>query len=140
MITDPTGKDVLFFDGDCLFCQRRVRWLLRHDRDGMIFFAPLQGELARKVVPKLSNELSTMVFVTACQTERQAVYIKSTAAAHLAARLPFPWRLGALLVVLPRACRDAAYDFVARRRNWLSKSGGSTCAVPDQQTISRFFA
>ena len=45
--SDPAvGSDVLFFDGECLFCQARVRWLQRRDRDGHLAFAPLQGALA----------------------------------------------------------------------------------------------
>ncbi|MFN0129708.1 MAG: thiol-disulfide oxidoreductase DCC family protein [Verrucomicrobiales bacterium] len=131
METGLIPSDLVFFDGDCLFCQARVRWLRAHDRDRQLAFAPLQGELAGQLlkgtgwlVPPGDNGsgLSTMVFVAGVGMPRPAVFTKSRAVAAVAARLPFPWRLGGLLALVPRPLADAAYDWVARRRDrWRGK-------------------
>jgi predicted DCC family thiol-disulfide oxidoreductase YuxK len=134
-------RDVLFFDGDCLFCQSRIRWLLRRDRERALFFAPLQGELARLVLAGtgLAESVSSMVFATRCLTPDQEISTKTTAAARIAARLPFPWRLGGLLVLIPRAWRNAVYDWVAARRHSLGGKDALECPLPSAEERSRFF-
>lgn len=136
METGLIPRDIVFFDGDCLFCQARVRWLRAHDRDKQLAYAPLQGELAGHLLigTGLIAEretgvagLSTMVFVAGAGMPRPAIFTKSRAVAAVAARLPFPWRLGGLLALVPRPLADAAYDWVARRRyRWGS---GEACAL-----------
>jgi predicted DCC family thiol-disulfide oxidoreductase YuxK len=134
-------KDVLFFDGECLFCQARIRWLIRRDRERALFFAPLQGELARLVLAGtgLAEAVSSMVFATRCLTPDQEISTKSTAASRIAARLSFPWRLGGLLVLIPRPWRNAAYDWVAKHRHALGGPGALDCPLPTAEERSRFF-
>jgi predicted DCC family thiol-disulfide oxidoreductase YuxK len=123
-------SDLVFFDGDCLFCQARVRWLRAHDRDRQLAFAPLQGEMAARLLAGTglvgettgdgaggAGALSTMVFVAGADSSAPEVLVKSRAVAAVAARLPFPWRLGGLFALVPRPLADAAYDWVARRRH-----------------------
>lgn len=64
-----------------------------------------------------SAALSTMVFVSGAEGSTPVIFTKSRAVAAVAARLPFPWRLGGLLALVPRPIADAAYDWVARRRH-----------------------
>jgi len=136
----PTPADVVFFDGECLFCQARVRWLRAHDRDGHLAFAPLQGELAGRLLAGtglLGGEgdegggFSTMVLAAGADSPPPEIFIKSRAVAAVAARLPFPWRLGGLLALVPRLLADAAYDWVARRRHrWVRVESCSFEAAP----------
>jgi predicted DCC family thiol-disulfide oxidoreductase YuxK len=124
------GRDIVFFDGECLFCQARVRWLRTHDRDRQLAFAPLQGEAAARLLAGTgllgentgdgadgAGALSTMVFVAGAHSPAPKIFVKSRAVAAVAARLPSPWRLGGLLALVPRPLADAGYDWVARRRH-----------------------
>lgn len=123
------APDLLFFDGGCLFCQRRVRWLLARDRDRAFRFGPLQGETARRVLAGtgLAEAVATLVLVRDPGTAQQENLTKSRAVAAVSARLPFPWRLGGLLGLVPRVLGDAAYDWIARHRHrW---SGTGACAL-----------
>ena len=45
---------IVLFDGVCVFCERSVGWLLKHDRDRRLHFAPLQGATAAAL--RISNE------------------------------------------------------------------------------------
>jgi predicted DCC family thiol-disulfide oxidoreductase YuxK len=120
-------RDVVFFDGDCLFCQARVRWLRARDREKALSFAPLQGDLASRLLAGTEwlgdgagpgdDRWQTMVVVTGADLPQPEIFVKSRAVAAVAARLPFPWRLGGLLALVPRVVADAAYDWVARRRH-----------------------
>ncbi len=131
------GKDIVFFDGTCGFCSARVRWLAAHDRDGHLFFALLQGVTAAEILrgTGLAEKLSTMVFAAAAGSERQEIFTESDAAAHIAARLPMPWRLGGFLKLLPRWLRDGAYRSIAARRHLLSRPGA--CAEPTAEVTRR---
>ena len=124
--SDPAvGSDVLFFDGECLFCQARVRWLQRRDRDGHLAFAPLQGALAARCLAGTGltdgqdgeSGVSTMVLVAGFGRPGAEIFVKARAVAAVAARLPCPWRLGGLLALIPRPLADAGYDWVAKRRH-----------------------
>jgi predicted DCC family thiol-disulfide oxidoreductase YuxK len=42
-----TGKIVVFVDGTCVFCNRLVSFILRRDRQGIIFFSHLQSPFAQ---------------------------------------------------------------------------------------------
>jgi len=128
-------RDIVFFDGECLFCQARVRWLRARDRHGVLAFAPLQGELAARLLGGDDGPLAvpggrgaatgasgadrwaSMVLVKGAEAPHPEVFVKSRAVAAVAAALPFPWCLGGLLALVPRWVADAGYDWVARRRH-----------------------
>ena len=39
---------ILFFDGECGFCDRAIRFSMSHDRHGRLYAATLAGETDRK--------------------------------------------------------------------------------------------
>lgn len=41
---------LMLYDGDCGLCQKSVQWLLDHDTEGKLRFAPLQGETAQPIL------------------------------------------------------------------------------------------
>ena len=47
---DGQREPVLLYDGLCGFCDRAVRFVLRFDTQGVMRFAPLQGEFAALVI------------------------------------------------------------------------------------------
>lgn len=118
-------RDVVFFDGDCLFCQARVRWLRARDRYGLLSFAPLQGELAARLLAGTEwsgqghgdARWTTLLLVKGADSPEPEILVKSRAVAGVAALLPVPWRLGGLLALVPTTVADAAYDWLARRRH-----------------------
>ena len=126
---------VAFFDGVCNLCNRSVDFLLRHDRRGLLRFAPLQGPTFAAVArdhPELSG---TDSFVLA---ERGRVHVRSSAALRAAMALGGVWRLSGALLVVPRPLRDRAYDFLARRRyRWFGRR--ESCRLPTPELRARFF-
>jgi len=106
--------------------------LRARDRDGRLEFAPLRSELADHLLSGTGfaatgdSPPATMVLVRAPGRDPLDICVKSRAVAAVAAQLPFPWRLGGLILLLPRALSDAVYDWVAQRR----KSWGPGEACP----------
>lgn len=63
--------------------------------------------------------------------------MKSTAVLRIARYLRFPWNLGFALVLVPRALRDPAYDWMARNRHRWSRTPPSS-RLPEERDQRRF--
>ena len=131
-----SGGPILFFDGECGFCNGAVRWFLRHDRRGVLRFAPLQGETyAALEVPEKPRDMSTMVLL-----KDGRLYTRSSASARLLMALGGWWAvIGALMWVVPKPLRDLGYRLVARHRYRIAgrRPGGEACAIPGPDSASR---
>lgn len=129
---------VLLYDGACGLCSRTVQLVLRHDRDGRLRFAPLDGPFAsslRNRHPALAA-VDSLVWVEAPQgSGPERVLTGSEAALRVAAYLGGLWRLAALARVVPRRLRDAAYGLVARHRHHLA---APACVVSSPAERARF--
>lgn len=129
-MTTPRPPRVFFFDGDCGLCDRSVRFLMRHDRRAHLRFAPLQGELAAEVLPRNGidpTRLDTACFLLDVDTPRERAVTRSTAVLKVVTSLGGLWRIAGASLIVPRPIRDAAYDFIAKRR---TRIGGKKSQCP----------
>ena len=117
-----------------------MRWLLEADRDGILSFAPLQGETAREVLsrhPEVTGDLSTVVYVRDFGSPDERTYFRSDAAAAILRDLGGGYRLLALFRFLPRFLRNAIYDWIAAHRyRWFGKL--DACRLPRKGEEKRF--
>mgnify|MGYP001076978280 CR=1 FL=1 len=124
-------RPVLLFDGECGFCSRSVRFILRRDRQRRtLLFAPLSSPIGEAVVerhPRL-REMDTVVWFAAGATPTEdVVLVRSDAALRIARYLGGVYAVAAVVGgAMPRVLRDRAYDAVARRRKRLA----SACELP----------
>ncbi|MGB7211453.1 MAG: DCC1-like thiol-disulfide oxidoreductase family protein [Gemmatimonadales bacterium] len=128
---------VLLYDGACGFCARQVQFILRHDRQRSLCFAPLEGVTARQVLarhPEL-NGVDSLVWVDDLGRAGERVRIRSDAVLAIASYLGGLWRLGLAGAIIPVGWRDTLYDVVARHRHRL---GGRACVVPSADEAPRF--
>ena len=123
-----------------MLCDSSMRWLLEADREERLRFAPLQGETAREVLrrhPEATGDLSTVVYVRDFGSPGEAVFFRSDAAAAILRDLGGGYRLLALFRLLPRAVRDAAYEWIAAHRyRWFGKL--EACRLPQKGAEKRF--
>jgi predicted DCC family thiol-disulfide oxidoreductase YuxK len=125
---------VAFFDGVCNLCNGSVDFLLRHDRRGLLRFAPLQGAAFAAVARDHPELAGTDSFVL---QEGGRVHVRSSAALRAAMAMGGPWRLCGVLLLVPRPLRDGVYDFVARRRyRWFGRR--ESCRLPTPELRARF--
>ncbi|MFF3099420.1 thiol-disulfide oxidoreductase DCC family protein [Viridibacillus arvi] len=116
---------ILFYDGSCGFCQWAVQFVLKHERNHDILFAPLQGETAKNILsPNLTENLDSVVVKssTGIMTESEAVFF-------LLPYLKAPFSLFAILKFIPLFVRNPIYRLVARNRHKLMKAP-SSCHLP----------
>ncbi|MFT5587327.1 MAG: putative DCC family thiol-disulfide oxidoreductase YuxK, partial [Cognaticolwellia sp.] len=91
-----------------------MQWLLDHDDQGRLHYAPLQGDLAaqlRAEMPMIPTELDTMVFV-----RDGHVFLRSQAVLQILRELPAPWSWFSVFRVLPSFLTDLGYRVLAANR------------------------
>jgi predicted DCC family thiol-disulfide oxidoreductase YuxK len=128
----PAGP-VMLYDGDCGFCARSVQWILDHERDHDIRFAPLQGPTAarlRQSYPRIPDAIDSVVFVA----EGRA-HVRSKALLHAAKHLRAPWRWGYAIRWVPGIAFDLGYRLIAamRYRIW-GHADACRMVSPEQRT------
>lgn len=123
---------ILFYDGHCNLCHRMVRLVVKRDKQGILFLAPLQGETAKR---RLSREMvgaDTVVLL-----DRGQVYLKSQAVFRVLKKMGFPYSIGAVLGILPGKLCDWGYDIIARNRyRWWGRK--EVCEIPSRMDLARF--
>ena len=125
---------VLLYDAVCGLCNGFVRFVLRHDQQGTMRFATLQGAWgmeAARVVPNMARADSIVLL------SRDGALIRSTAALEVARYLGGVWTAALIGYLVPRAWRDTIYDWVARHRyRWFGTL--DACPLPSPETRARF--
>jgi predicted DCC family thiol-disulfide oxidoreductase YuxK len=121
--------DHVFYDGDCGFCHRSVRFLAEHDRAGAFRFAPLGGPTFLGLVPEAQR--ASLPDTLVIHTADGRVLVQSAAALHCLRRLGGGFRVLARLgALVPRALLDAGYAAFARnRQRWFARPQHA-CPVP----------
>lgn len=128
---------VVVFDGVCNLCSHAVQFIVAHETAPTLQFAALQSAAGARLMREL--ELDPVDAKTFVLIEDGAAYFRSAAAIRLARRLRLPWRLLALVRVVPRPLRDCGYDLVARHRyRWFGRR--ESCSVSDPTLAARFLA
>jgi predicted DCC family thiol-disulfide oxidoreductase YuxK len=112
---------VLFFDGECGFCDRAIRFAMTHDVHQRLYASPLQGATAARVLPPFATALvgvdSVVLYRPASPTADASVQVHSDAALSVLRMLGGGWTLlGYAGLLVPRWIRDVAYKAFAKRR------------------------
>lgn len=137
-MSDSTA--LLLYDGSCGFCARSVQFVLRHESSRRTLrFASLQspaGAEVRARHPELNSIDSVIWYEPGAAND--LVLVRTAAVLRVLSYLGGVWRaLGVLTAIVPRAIRDSAYDFIARRRHKLIR-GPASCVVPTAEQRPRF--
>jgi predicted DCC family thiol-disulfide oxidoreductase YuxK len=130
-VSQPT----VLYDGTCGLCSKAVQWILRHEADKDIVFAPLQGETAAALRGRFAvipETVATVVYV-----DGDHAYLRSKAFLHLAKHLRAPWRWVHAFRWLPGFMLNGFYRFVAaiRYRVW---GRVDACQLPSPENRARF--
>ena len=110
-------QPILFFDGDCTFCNRWVRFFVNNERNQNMLFSPIDSEgterwLSENGIVGFQSD-SIHVFV------ENTLFSKSTAVLKLIPFLRPGWSLFLGLWLVPKCIRDWCYDLIAKNRQSL---------------------
>ena len=128
-------QPVILFDGVCNFCNGAVNFVIKRDKKGIIKFAPLQSDVAMKLLTEYNlstQDMRSFVFI-----EKNQVYTRSTAALRVCRYLDNLWPLLYGFIIVPRFLRNGIYDLIAKNRyKWFGQK--TTCMIPTPEVQSRF--
>jgi len=127
-------ETLLFYDGDCGFCNAAVQFVLKHEKSKEIRFSALQSRYACALFErnKVENDLSSLIVF-----HKARFYKKSEAVLVLAPFLRPPYRvLIESTRLFPPFFRDRVYDLIAKNRKKLAKN--PSCTLPDLADRDRF--
>jgi predicted DCC family thiol-disulfide oxidoreductase YuxK len=126
-------KCIVFYDGVCKFCNGSVNALVKLDKSGKLFFSPLQGDMAKKLLTDADwSNPQSLVYM-----RRGVIYRSSSAVIYSLADASLWMRWVHLFRLLPVGLRNGIYGFIAENRyRWFGKY--DSCIVPDESTRRRF--
>jgi predicted DCC family thiol-disulfide oxidoreductase YuxK len=133
----PPGANVLFVDGECVFCNRVVSFILAHDRRGIFHFAHLQGPLAKDVLRRYdrnADDVDSIYVLVGSGTPDERLFWDGRAARAIWPRL---FWFARILRWVPLPVLDFFYRAFAKRRYRLFGKY-DVCHVPTKEERGRF--
>lgn len=130
-------QSIVLFDGVCNFCNGSVNFIIEHDSRNRFKFAPLQSEIAQKLLQQhgLSDpDLDSVVLI-----EDGTTFVRSTAALKIAQNLDGWWSRFSVFLVVPVGMRDFFYRLFAKfRYRMFGKT--EACLMPTPELRARFLS
>ena len=125
---------IVFYDGECGFCDVTVQFLLARGAASHYHFATLRGKTAQALLyPRLRGNVDTIVL----RLPNGHSYDRSTAVLKVLAGLGGAWRIAFVFFCIPRKIRDFCYDQFARRRyRWFGRL--EHCRIPTDAERAAF--
>ena len=128
---------IILVDGTCLFCNRLVATIMRHDRQGLFHFAHLQSERARALLTGHGADpdaLDPIYLLVDAYGRHERLLIDGEAGRQIWPQL---FWFAAFMHVIPLSLLNLSYRLFAKVR---FKLGGrsTTCVVPTAEQRARF--
>lgn len=105
---------VVFFDSECVLCNRSARFLMKHDTKRRLKFSLLGSPAARRLLARY--EVPDTEAATFLLLHEHVLYARSEAAIRVLELLGGAWKWLRFLRIFPLSVRDALYRFVAAMR------------------------
>jgi predicted DCC family thiol-disulfide oxidoreductase YuxK len=127
--------ELVLYDGTCGLCAKSVRWILHHERDHELKFAPLQGETVQGLrgrYPNIPASVDTVIYIA-----NGKAYLRSKAFLHASKHLRAPWRWAYAFRWFPGVLLNLGYRFIAaiRYKVW---GHVDACELPSPEHRARF--
>ena len=119
-----------------------VAFLLRHDHRDQFRFAPLQSEVAHRLLRRYNldpNDFDTVVVLADYQRPTERALTRSEAALWAVAHLGGICRLFAVAKLVPLSLREGLYRFIAQRRYRIFGKYDQ-CPLPRPEDRDKFLA
>ena len=121
------NKKIIFFDQDCLICNRFVNFILKHEKQPECYFSHITGKAAEILN---IQDLNSIVL-----WDKNQIYYRSSATIRILYSLNFFNKLISIILFLcPKPIRDIGYRVFAHYRN---KILSSSCHISTQTLEQR---
>lgn len=128
------GKALIFFDDECVLCNRFAQWIIRNDPAGYFQFLELKAPLASEILSAYAIDTSQNNSVVLI--DKGQVFTESNAALQIVRYLKAPQKYLYYLKIFPRFVRDFVYQLIAGKRyQWFGKT--NVCLVDKERIFRR---
>ena len=134
-MSESKKSAVVLFDGVCNFCNSSINFIIEHDKKNYFKFAPLQSEIAQKLLKE--NNLDSPDIDSVILIEDGTVFTHSTAALKIARGLGGIWSVGYVFIIIPKFIRDFFYKLFAKNRYRLFGKKDA-CMMPTPEIRAKF--
>lgn len=119
-------KRIIFFDSDCLLCDRVVYFLIKRDKKHLFYYAPLNGKIYLSHFEK--EQWNSVIYY-----KEGRIYNKSSAVILIIADLGSYYRLIFILFLIPKFIRDWFYSTIANNRHRFFKGDKFCYFLSDEE-------
>lgn len=127
-------KFIVFYDGECGFCNHWVQWILEKDKNNKFLFSSLQSEFGQKFLSE--RNLPNQVFDTLYLWKPESFYLtKYQAIIKIADELGGLYSLAAIGKIIPNAIGNQFYNLISRNRK---KLAAYQCFLPSIEQRKKF--
>jgi len=134
------GEHLVFYDGNCGFCDCSVQYLLKIDKQKKFVFAPLQGETAEELLQDLPDQykdVDSLILIENFRSEDRVFHLQGKAILRISRILGGAWALLGAFWILPGWLVNLPYRLVAKNRHRFGIKK-DTCVIPDPSDKERF--
>lgn len=135
-MAQPTGP-VLFFDADCILCNRSVVFILKNSANNAIQFATLQSKAGKTAIAALANTYNRQPD-SLILWHKNNYYQRADAVIRTAILMGGIWRIAVLFKIFPLFVLNPIYRLISRYRYaWWGKQ--EACLLPNGPWAGRFY-
>ena len=129
------NKNVIIYDGFCVFCSRFVNFLIKIDTKNQNTFTSISSEYSKNLLINKLNFQEIGKFIVYISNEK--VYTKSDAVLKIFIDLGGIYKAFTLLKIVPSGLRNLIYNLFANNRyKWFGKL--DECHLPSKEIADRF--
>lgn len=125
---------IILFDAECVLCSKNAQIVLTYDKAKRFYLAPMQGAIGASLFRQHGLDPDDPTSILA--VGKYEVHKDSDAIITIYEKLDWPWRLVALLRIIPAILRDPAYRLIARNRYRLFGKR-TNCWLPAEEHRAR---
>lgn len=133
----PKDKKIVLFDGVCNYCNDKINFIIRNDKQDVFRFVALQSETGQKIIKYLGIDSSIDSIIL--YEPGYAYFIKSEAVFRIIKHLSSAVKLLLVFNFIPASIKNIFYDIIAKNRyNWYGKK--ESCMIPTEEVKRKFIA
>ena len=133
----PKDKKIVLFDGVCNYCNDKINFIIKNDKQDVFRFVALQSETGQKIIKYLGidNSIDSIILYE----PGYAYFIKSEAVFRIIKHLSSAVKLLLVFNFIPTSIKNVFYDLIAKNRyNWYGKK--ESCMMPTEELKRKFIA
>lgn len=133
----PKDKKIILFDGVCNYCNDKINYIIKNDKQDIFRFVAIQSEKGQEIIKYLG--INSSVDSIILYEPGFAYYIKSEAVFRIIKHLSSSVRLLLIFNFIPTRIKNIFYDIIAKNRyNWYGKK--ESCMMPTEEIKRKFIA